>query len=231
MLPSEQNREKSILGAINGGLILLDDKERVTCWNTWMESATGLAEADVTGKTLAEIFPGADLRRLPSAITAALTSSASTLITNALSPHLLPLHNRSNRPLLHDITVSPVGDQPVTACMIFVIDVTMATNRERYLRQQQNARYDAVVESAPDVIITVDQEGPRCSKQKMNSSRPGKAPSRVRCRLVRGNSLPTARMARTPISRHPPHNGRREHGFSSPSSCGTSTSAARPPPH
>ncbi len=35
----------------------------------------------------------------------------------------------------------------------------MTTNRERYLRQQQNARYDAVVESAPDVIITLDHEG------------------------------------------------------------------------
>jgi len=159
MLPSEQDREKSILDAINGGLILLDSEERVTCWNAWMESASGLAQADVSGKTLAEIFPSADLKRLPSAITAALASSASTLITNALSPHLLPLHNRSNRPLLHDIAVSPIGSHPVTACMIFVTDVTMATNRERYLRQQQNARYDAVVESAPDVIITIDHDG------------------------------------------------------------------------
>ncbi len=156
---SEQDREKAILGAINGGLILLDSKERVVGWNTWMESASGRSEADVSGKTLAEIFPGADLKRLPSAITAALASSASTLITNALSPNLLPLHNRSKQALLHDITVSPVGIQPVTACMVFVIDVTMATNRERYLRQQQNARYDAVVESAPDVIITIDHDG------------------------------------------------------------------------
>jgi PAS domain S-box-containing protein len=156
---SEQTREKSILGAINGGLILLDRNERVTCWNAWMESASGRFEAEALGKSLAEIFPGADLKRLPSAITAALASSASTLITNALSPHLLPLHNRSNQPLLHDLTVSPIGSQPVTACMIFVIDVTMATNRERYLRQQQNARYDAVVESAPDLIITIDHEG------------------------------------------------------------------------
>ncbi len=159
MPPREQDRVKTILGAINGGLILLDSAGRVICWNRWMESASGRSEADVSGKTIAEIFPGADLKRLPSAIAAALASSASTLITNALSPNLLPLHNRSNQPLLHDITVSPVGDQPVTTCMIFVTDVTMATNRERYLRQQQNARYDAVVESAPDLIITIDQEG------------------------------------------------------------------------
>ena len=74
-----------------------------------MEFASGRSAAEVYGKTLAEIFPGADLKRLPSAITSALASSASTLITNALNPNLLPLHNRSNQPLLHDITVSPVG--------------------------------------------------------------------------------------------------------------------------
>ena len=112
---SEQDREKSILDAINGGLILLDTSERVNRWNAWMESASGRSAAEVSGKTLAEIFPGADLKRLPSAITAALASSASTLITNALNPNLLPLHNRSNRPLLHDITVSPIGTSPSRA--------------------------------------------------------------------------------------------------------------------
>ena len=35
----------------------------------------------------------------------------------------------------------------------------MATRRERYLREQQNGRYDAVVASAPDVILTVDDAG------------------------------------------------------------------------
>jgi PAS domain S-box-containing protein len=159
MSPSEQDREQSILDAINGGLILLDTSGRVQGWNAWMENASGFSAADVSGKTLAEIFPDADLKRLPSAINAALASSASTWLTNALNPNLLPLHDRSNRPVLHDIAVSPIGAEPVTGCLIFVTDVTMITNRERYLRQQQNARYDAVVDSAPDVIITLDHEG------------------------------------------------------------------------
>jgi PAS domain S-box-containing protein len=159
MSPDGQDREQALLDSINGGLILLDTSERVIRWNAWMEAASGRTATEVSGKTIAEIFPQADLKRLPSAISASLTSSASTLITNALNPHLLPLHNRSNQPLLHDITVAPVGSETVSGCMISVIDVTMATNRERYLRQQQNARYDAVVESAPDVIITLDQDG------------------------------------------------------------------------
>ena len=159
MPTKEDNYETAILDAINGGLIVLDRSQRVIRWNAWIEAASGRAEADVRGKLLAEIFPGADLKRLPSAIKAALESSASTLITHALNPSLLPLHTRSNRPLLHDIAVSPLGDQPTTRCLISVTDITMAARRERYLRDQQNARYDAVVAGAPDGIFTVDEEG------------------------------------------------------------------------
>ena len=35
----------------------------------------------------------------------------------------------------------------------------MATERDRVLRERQNARYDAVVESAPDAILTLSSDG------------------------------------------------------------------------
>jgi PAS domain S-box-containing protein len=148
-----------VLDAVNGGLIVLDHSRRVVSWNTWMETASGYAEQDTRGKLLAEVFQGTDLTRLVFAIQAALTSRSSTILTHAINPALLPLQTRSKRPLLHDITVSPVGVPPIKQCLIFVNDVTMATRRERYLRDRQNARYDAVVANAPDLIITVDHDG------------------------------------------------------------------------
>ena len=36
--------------------------------------------------------------------------------------------------------------------------MSVAVKRERLLRERQNARYDAVVDSAPDVILTLDDE-------------------------------------------------------------------------
>ena len=159
MPPSDAHDGIGILDAINGGLIVLDTSERVIRWNAWMHIASGHPAASAFGRRLAEIFPDVDLKRLPSAIQASLASGASTILTQALNPSLLPLRTRSGRPLLHDITVSAVGGAPVAGCLIFVTDVTMATQREQYLRKQQNARYDAVVDSAPDVILTVDDEG------------------------------------------------------------------------
>ncbi len=124
-----------------------------------MQTASGVTEEASRGKPLTEIFPQAQLQRLSAAISAALTANAATILTHALNPDLLPLRTRSRQPLLHDITVSPVGDAAPEGCVIVITDVTAATRRVRYLRDQQDARYDAVVASAPDVIITVDEEG------------------------------------------------------------------------
>jgi PAS domain S-box-containing protein len=159
-MPAEGHSDQTaVLNAINGGLVVLDGRQRVTHWNRWMELASGHSEADARGKMLSELFAAVDLTRLNSAVKAALTSQASTILTHAMNPCVLPLHTRSKRPLLHDITVTPVGGSEITHCLISVTDVTMATKRERYLRDRQNARYDAVVANAADVIITVDEGG------------------------------------------------------------------------
>ena len=149
----------SILDAINGGLVVLDRAGRVVYWNVWMTVSSGIAAEDAQGKLLSEIFPQAERSRLLTAITTALTNGASTLMTHTLNPALLPLQTRSRQPLLHDIAISPVGEAPADGCVLAITDVTAATRRVRYLRDQQEARYDAVVASAPDIIITVDEEG------------------------------------------------------------------------
>jgi PAS domain S-box-containing protein len=151
---------RSTLNAINGGLVILDRAGRVVLWNVWMRNAAGFPEEKALGRSLAEIFPDAELQRLSAAIMGALTAGTSTIITHALSPTVLPLYTRSLQPLLHDIAVSPIGEAAVPdGCVILITDVTAATRRVRYLRDQQDARYDAVVASAPDIIITVDDEG------------------------------------------------------------------------
>ncbi len=158
-MPFESVNADAILDAIDGGVLVLDKDERIVRWNRWMEVAAGRRAEDVLGRTLAQVFAEVDLRRLPQAITEALTLNASTIITHSLNPDLLPLRTRSSRPLFHDITVTPVGEAPLQGCLVFVTDVTMATKRERFLRSRQNARYDAVVARAADAILTVDEAG------------------------------------------------------------------------
>ncbi|HEY2682506.1 MAG TPA: PAS domain S-box protein [Steroidobacteraceae bacterium] len=159
MTANEHELDQTILNAVNAGLILLDRNKRIARWNGWMQAASGYSQQQVQGKMLSEVFPAANLGRLLTAVTAALTANAATILTHALNSAILPLRTRSDRTLLHDVTVMPVGDEQITGCLVSITDVTMVTKRERFLRDRQNARYDAVVASAPDVIITVDEGG------------------------------------------------------------------------
>ena len=61
--------------------------------------------------------------------------------------------------LLHDVVVRPVSAGRSNLCLLQINDVTAAVNRERVLRDRQNARYRAIVDSAPDAIITTNPGG------------------------------------------------------------------------
>ena len=151
--------EQSILDGVSGGLIVVNADSTVARWNAWMVTASGHSVAAVAGKTIAEIFPAAKVAVLETAVASALVGGASTLLTNAMHPELLPLTTLAGRPLLHDVIVSPIGDAGAVGCLVQIIDVTEATRRERFLRDRQNARYYALVEGAPDDILNVDSEG------------------------------------------------------------------------
>ena len=47
---------------------------------------------------------------------------------------------------------------PTQHCLLQINDVTIAVTRERVLRERQNARYHAIVDTAPDAIITIDTD-------------------------------------------------------------------------
>jgi PAS domain S-box-containing protein len=148
----------AVLDALDSGLAVLDRDERVIAWNEWLCSATGITARDAVGKTLIELFPHISGSRLTSAVQAAMEFGSSTLLSHALHPALLPLRTRAGRPLLHNVAVRPVGLTSRLGCLIQVADVTLATERETVLRLRQNARYEAVVGTAPDPILTFDDQ-------------------------------------------------------------------------
>jgi PAS domain S-box-containing protein len=151
--------QSAVLDAIDAGLVVLDRDRRIVHWSAWMASASGRVSQEVTGKRLSDVFPGRDLHRVIAAMESAVDSGASSLLTHALHPGLFPLRTRAGRTLLHDVTVSGIMDSGIRSCLVHVADVTLAVRRERFLRDRQNARYDAVVASAPDAILTLDDTG------------------------------------------------------------------------
>jgi PAS domain S-box-containing protein len=159
MIEPGQELLAATLDSLDSGVAIVDGEHRVIGWNRWLASASGISEEEAEKKTLAEIFPGKQLDRLNSSISEALNLGASSLLTFALNRGLLPLRTRAGLPLVHNVSVRPMGRLPYKQCLIQVVDVTGAAHREQVLRARQNARYDAVMASAPDIILTLDSFG------------------------------------------------------------------------
>ena len=149
----------AVFDAVDTGLIVLDGGTHVVAWNAWFASASGISSQDAAGRQLDELFPGAVPPGLKSAIGDALDAGSSRLLTHSLHPLLLPLRTRSGGQLIHNVSVRPLGARPHLRCLVQIVDVTVAVQREQVLRERQNARYDAVVNSAPDAILTFDAQG------------------------------------------------------------------------
>jgi PAS domain S-box-containing protein len=145
--------------ALDAGIAVVAADGRVVDWNAWLASASNVPKERAIGAQLETLFAEGLQRRLRGAISQAFEFGASSLLTHTLHPRLLPLRTKAGRQLVHDVSVKPLGDMPYRECVIQVFDVTTAAERERVLRERQNARYAAVVDSAPDAILTIDSEG------------------------------------------------------------------------
>jgi PAS domain S-box-containing protein len=155
----ERDLLSAAVDALDAGVVVLDRAQRVIGWNDWLASSSGVSAAEADGKTLTEIFPGKAFTRLLAAISEALTLNSSSFLTHILNRNLLPLKTRAGLEMIHNVSVRPLGKSPDLRCLVQIVDVTASAYRERVLRERQNARYDAVVEGAPDGILTIDTEG------------------------------------------------------------------------
>jgi PAS domain S-box-containing protein len=148
----------TLFDTVDLGVAVLDCDRCVVAWNAWMASATAILPEAAIGRWFEDLFPNGGAKQLALAVSASLESGTSRLLSQSLHPALLPLKTRSGQDMIHDVTVRAVDYPPTRYCLIQVFDVSVAVKRERLLRERQNARYDAVVDSAPDVILTLDDE-------------------------------------------------------------------------
>lgn len=144
-----------VFDSVDIGLIVLDGQRRIVGWNEWMAHASQHPAQDVIGKELIDVFTDLRTTRLLHVIDDALQAGSSSILTHTLNT-LLPLQGEGGARLLHNIIVRPVFSASAKYCLLQITDVTVAVSRERLLRERQNARYHAIVDSAPDAIITVD---------------------------------------------------------------------------
>ena len=154
----EPQIQNGVFDAVDAGLVILGADRRIVGWNHWMTLATGLPATAVVGRTLNDLFDGQTHPRLGEAVTDAVISGVSSVLSHSLNRDILPLRTRDGRAMIHNVAVRQLTRAPARV-LIQITDVTIATDRDRVLRERQNARYDAVVLSAPDAIVTLSSDG------------------------------------------------------------------------
>jgi PAS domain S-box-containing protein len=144
---------EAVFDDLDVGVIVLDSQRTIVGWNEWIARASGISKEAALAKDLLDVFPVLRDTRLPAVVDDALQVGSSSILTHTLNK-LLPLRTGEGQPLLHNIVVRPASSGQSHHCLLQITDVTVSVARERILRDRQNARYHAIVDSAPDGIIT-----------------------------------------------------------------------------
>src|SRR6185503_5641687 len=118
-----------------------------------------IAAKAALGRTIENVFSGLKTDRLVEAVAEALDHGNSGFLSHTLHPSLLPLRGTDGRPLLHNMRVRHLARDGRSYCVVQIDDITGMIRREAVLRDRQNARYQAVVDSALDAIVTTDEAG------------------------------------------------------------------------
>ncbi|HEY4275996.1 MAG TPA: response regulator [Rhizomicrobium sp.] len=148
---------ETILNVLDNGVVVLNKDKHVQTWNNWFSEASKIQAEQASGRLLSEIFPAAKSSRLNSAIDAAFASGVSSLLTHSLHRVLFPLKTAAGFEMVHDVSVRPIGLKGNRVCLLQILDVTVAHQRETVLRNRYTARYDALVE-ATDKIKAMEEQ-------------------------------------------------------------------------
>ena len=147
------------------GFVVVDRDGIVCVWNRWMEDHSGIAANAALGQALLTIFPALKGGRVDSAVCFALQHELPSVLSHSLNKTPFPLFDRhvavkktSESPrikqAIHVAPLSMPGQPP--HCLIQIADVTTAVNRERLLRESEQAVHLAAVafNSHDGIIIT-----------------------------------------------------------------------------
>lgn len=132
----------AVFDAVSGGLVVIDDSERIVLWNGWMARHSGLTQQDALGRTLSQLFPELQCSRLLMAVCSALQSGFPSLLSQSLNKAPFPLFTegtsvKQRQRIQQAIQVMPmqIGELP-RHCLIQVTDVSISVAREKLLRDQ-----------------------------------------------------------------------------------------------
>ena len=136
---------RSVLAAVNLGVVVVDGDGRVVLWNAWMGKHSGLAEERVLGADFFAVCPELRGGRVDAALRQARDNNFPSLLSHSLNKAPFALYANANAAhraagaerLQQAVEVTPLAIAGAARhCLIQIIDVSVAVGREKLLREQ-----------------------------------------------------------------------------------------------
>ncbi|UXY17319.1 histidine kinase [Chitiniphilus purpureus] len=127
------------LAALNVGVIVLDQDERVRLWNSWIEAHSGVTADAARGRPLLELFPQLAGGYFHETVRAALHQGHPAVLSQSLHDAPLPLFTiplSAAASLLQHVHVIPLAGPSGRHCLIQVNDASAAHKRESMLKRK-----------------------------------------------------------------------------------------------
>lgn len=153
-----------MIDSLDIGVVVLDTRQQVMCWNLWMAQVSGIARKQAVGKELVELFPELAGGRTLGAIHDALSRGFPSLLSQSLNKAPFPIFRRvtptgSHQRVQQRIRVLPLrhGGE-VSHCLVEIQDVSLTVYREKIIREQKKF-LDTILDSEPEWVFVLDPSG------------------------------------------------------------------------
>ena len=149
----------------SAGVFTADVALVVQSWDAWLTAATGLAEDDVRGRALAELFPELEPRGLLARLRRVSETGEVAVLAPAFHEYLLPCPPRTRTPhfarMQQHVTLAPLRtDEAIVGVVVTIEDVTARRDRERELARQLNSDDESERLHAARTLAESDGAGP-----------------------------------------------------------------------
>ncbi len=129
---------KDIVSRLPIGVFVLDVNHKIRLWNKWLVDKTSMAEQEVLGKTLSELYVGLNHHRFTWAVDHVIANRSPQILSQALNSYIIPIHVETHGPRNIEFMQQYVQIEPVTThghvyAVVSVVDVTESMVRSSAL--------------------------------------------------------------------------------------------------
>ena len=146
--------------ALDVGIIVLDEQAPIVGWNDWIARVSRRPQADGARQEPATTYFRTGAEHAAAFGHRRFVSSRQLEHPDAFVEQLLPLRGEDGKSCCTTLSSGRCPRQVPDHCLLQINDVTVAVTRERVLRERQNARYHAIVDTHRMPSSRRDSTGP-----------------------------------------------------------------------